>query len=446
MISGLFIYNHKGDCLISRIYRDNITRAVVDAFRVNVIHSRGDVRCPVVNIARTSYFHIKRNNMWLVAVTRSNSNAALIFEFLSKFVSLMEAYFTAFTDTNVKNNFSLIYELLDEILDFGYPQNTDAAPLKMYITQEGEKTSKSEEEQMKITSQVTGQIGWRRAGIKYRSHEIYLDVLESVSLLVSPTGGILSQSVAGVIHLKTQLSGMPECKFAMNDKLTTLPPTKDSSSDSKKAKKEPTKNPISIDDLTFHQCVKLGSFNTDRTITFVPPDGDFDLMKYRTTQDIIAPFSIFPAIQENGNILDIIVNLKANFGLPDSPTTQNGADATKIEIIIPVPTTTAKANVETNLGKAKYKPGANAIIWKIPRCSGGKSAACKIKIELLGNPADRKKWTKPPISVNFEVPFSCSGLSVRYLKISERALSYDDTAVKKWVRYVSRSGEYEIRY
>ena len=27
-----------------------------------------------------------------------------------------------------------------------------------------------------------------------------------------------------------------------------------------------------------------------------------------------------------------------------------------------------------------------------------------------------------------------------------RPRSYDDTAVLKWVRYISRSGQYEIRY
>ena len=40
MIGGLFVYNHKGEVLISRIYRDNITRQATDAFRVNVIHAR----------------------------------------------------------------------------------------------------------------------------------------------------------------------------------------------------------------------------------------------------------------------------------------------------------------------------------------------------------------------------------------------------------------------
>lgn len=49
--------------------------------------------------------------------------------------------------------------------------------------------SQSTEEQKQITSQVTGQIGWRREGIKYRRNELFLDVLESVNLLMSPQGG-----------------------------------------------------------------------------------------------------------------------------------------------------------------------------------------------------------------------------------------------------------------
>ena len=36
--------------------------------------------------------------------------------------------------------------------------------------------------------QVTGQIGWRREGIKYRRNELFLDVIEYVNLLMSPQG------------------------------------------------------------------------------------------------------------------------------------------------------------------------------------------------------------------------------------------------------------------
>jgi AP-2 complex subunit mu-1 len=158
MIGGLFIYNHKGEVLISRVYRDDIGRNAVDAFRVNVIHARQQVRSPVTNIARTSFFHIKRSNIWLAAVTKQNLNGSMVFEFLLKMCEVMQSYFGKISEENVKNNFVLIYELLDELLDFGYPQNTDTGILKTFITQQGVK-SQTKEEQSQITSQVTGQIG-----------------------------------------------------------------------------------------------------------------------------------------------------------------------------------------------------------------------------------------------------------------------------------------------
>ena len=38
-------------------------------------------------------------------------------------VTLLKSYFGGeFSEQSIKNNFVLIYELLDETLDFGYPQ------------------------------------------------------------------------------------------------------------------------------------------------------------------------------------------------------------------------------------------------------------------------------------------------------------------------------------
>jgi hypothetical protein len=38
---------------------------------------------------------------------------------------------------------------------------------------------------------------------------------------------------------------------------------------------------VEIEDIKFHQCVRLTRFENDRTISFIPPDGEFDLMSYR---------------------------------------------------------------------------------------------------------------------------------------------------------------------
>jgi len=44
----------------------------------------------VTNIARTSFFHIKRSNIWLAAVTKQNVNAEMVFEFLLKMCDVMQ--------------------------------------------------------------------------------------------------------------------------------------------------------------------------------------------------------------------------------------------------------------------------------------------------------------------------------------------------------------------
>ena len=40
-----------------------------------------------------------------------------------------------------------------------------------------------------------------------------------------------------------------------------------------------TKSSIAIDDCQFHQCVKLSKFETEHAISFIPPDGEYELMR-----------------------------------------------------------------------------------------------------------------------------------------------------------------------
>ena len=272
------------------------------------------------------------------------------------------------------------------------------------------------------------------AGIKYKKHEVYLDVVEKVNCLISPQGQPLHAFVAGAIQMKCHLSGMPQCKFGINDKLVQGAKKPDAAEEGKKGKKEKkkaSKTPIALDDLNFHQCVKLSKFDNNRSISFVPPDGEFDLVKYRTTTDVHLPFTITPMIQEykGANKMNMTVNIKGDF--------ESKYLATAVVISIPIPTTAAKVSVSSKSGKAKYKAGQNNVIWKMKTFSGGKSTSCEVSIDLL--PATGKsKWNRPPIALSFEAPFACSGLQVKYLIVAENKLGYDDSTVLKWVRYLSK--------
>jgi len=394
----------------------------------------------------------------------------MVFEFLLKIIDVMQSYFGKISEENIKNNFVLIYELLDgefcdiflwnslinyfflEILDFGYPQNSDTGVLKTFITQQGIKSA-TKEEQAQITSQVTGQIGWRREGIKYRRNELFLDVLEYVNLLMSPQGQVLSAHVAGKVVMKSFLSGMPECKFGINDKIVMEAKGGTSGggggsgggnlgrgggiSGNGEETSRSGKPVVVIDDCQFHQCVKLSKFETEHSISFIPPDGEFELMRYRTTKDISLPFRVIPLVREVGRTkMEVKVVLKSNF--------KPSLLGQKIEVKIPTPLNTSGVQLICLKGKAKYKASENAIVWKIKRMAGMKETQLSAEIELLETDT-KKKWTRPPISMNFEVPFAPSGFKVRYLKVFEPKLNYSDHDVIKWVRYIGRSGLYETR-
>ena len=72
----------------------------------------------------------------MIATTKGNINAALQMQFLYSLVTLCKSYFNGeINEDGVRKNFALIYELLDEVMDFGFPQILDPDLLKMYITQ-----------------------------------------------------------------------------------------------------------------------------------------------------------------------------------------------------------------------------------------------------------------------------------------------------------------------
>ena len=43
-------------------------------------------------------------------------------------------YFKELEEESIRDNFVIIYELLDELMDFGYPQTTDSKILQEWLT------------------------------------------------------------------------------------------------------------------------------------------------------------------------------------------------------------------------------------------------------------------------------------------------------------------------
>jgi AP-2 complex subunit mu-1 len=86
------------------------------------------------------------------------------------------------------------------------------------------------------------------------------------------------------------------------------------------------------------------------------PDGFWSL-RYRSTTNINLPFRIQPIVEEIGKTrVEYTVHVKAVFPPKLS--------ASNVVIKIPTPLNTTKVDCKVGVGKAKYVPAENVIVWK----------------------------------------------------------------------------------
>eukprot|EP01119_Soliformovum_irregulare_P019432 TRINITY_DN6146_c0_g1_i1.p1 TRINITY_DN6146_c0_g1~~TRINITY_DN6146_c0_g1_i1.p1 ORF type:complete len:277 (-),score=72.31 TRINITY_DN6146_c0_g1_i1:22-852(-) len=262
----------------------------------------------------------------------------------------------------------------------------------------------------------------RPEGISYRKNEIFLDVVEEVHLLMAANGAVLRSEVQGAIKVRCCLSGMPDIQLALDDKARF------------QSSHQVIRNPHApVEDLCFHQAVRLDRFNTDRVISLTPPDGAFELMGYRVHQNI-KPLILVESIVEShkGSRVEYVVKARSNF--------KERTTAENVIISIPVPSDVDTPQFKTSIGTVMYAPEQNLVLWTIKHFQGGKEYQMKAHFGLQTISAEEIKFR--PVSVQFRIPnFSISGIRVRYLKVEERS----GYSALTWVRYATQSGSYQIK-
>lgn len=419
VLSAIYILDMKGKVLISRNYRGDVENSVIDKF-IGLV-SEGDEDgslTPLICTQDCTYAFIKHSNLYVVATTKKNSNIAMIFVLLHKICAVMEEYFKDVEEESIRDNFVIVYELMDELVDFGYPQTTDGKILQEYITQEGHKL----EIAPKPPPAVTNAVSWRTEGVKYRKNEVFLDVIESVNLLAGASGNVLRSEIVGAIKMRVYLSGMPELRLGLNDKILFETTGRGKSKS------------VELEDVKFHQCVRLSRFENDRTISFIPPDGEFELMSYRLNTHVKPLIWIESVIERHAHSrIEYMVKAKSQF--------KRRSTANNVEIVIPVPNDADGPKFKTTIGQCRYAPEQSAVIWSIKSFPGGKEYLMRAHFGLPSVTAEDTEG-KPPIQVKFEIPyFTTSGIQVQHLKINERSCYQ----ALPWVKYFTRNGDYQLR-
>ena len=429
---------------------------------------------PVFNVDGVNFLYTKKNGIYFMATTKFNVSPSFTLDLLERIAKVFKDYCGVLTEESIRKNFVLLYELLDEMIDYGYPQSTSTETLKMYVHNEpvpveaavraaaaaggGILASRRTVSSMAVQRPIS-LLG---SGGGEKKNEIYVDILERLTVLFNSNGYVLNSTIDGCIQMKSYLHGNPGLRFALNEDLIV---GKDNAPGGGGGGYG-AGAAVVLDDCNFHECVNLDDFEGGRTLALIPPDGEFVVMNYRVTSEFRPPFRILPTLEEQSQYkVELVLRVRA-----DIPEKNHGSN---VVIRFPVPKTATTVIPEIGLDtggssgrvgggggggggpsmaasaaaasvgqSAEFDSKERQVVWVIKKFQGGTEHMLRTRITLGQPSGSTLRKELGPISATFEIPmYNVSNLQVKYLKIAETSSS----KAHRWVRYVTTSSSYVCR-
>jgi AP-3 complex subunit mu len=270
----------------------------------------------------TTAYSITQSALQLIAVTSKDAQSLAILDFLHRVVDIFEDFLgSPLLTSKIEENYEIVAQLLGEICDGGIVCNTEPNALRESVEVSSMLGKLFTQVGLPGTSPAVGSsngfasslrpsptpalgpaIPWRKANVRHTSNELYVDIVESLSVIFAPSGRPISARSNGSIAFTAKISGVP-------DLLLVLTAPGGTSSAKTAGITRTMQLPV------FHPCVRLVRWKEHPgELSFVPPDGRFMLAGYETD---LMPMSLdtdHPPSKSDRIFLPATVDLRGGLG------------------------------------------------------------------------------------------------------------------------------------
>ncbi|KAI0723502.1 clathrin adaptor mu subunit [Earliella scabrosa] len=409
-IDGLIILDNAGRAVVQSgfhsfppayplLHIDALNNALANAARQSDVDPV--IYVPGLNLETPSACcHVKRGELRYLCPVSGDVDPLYAFAFLQTFVDILREYFGHLSAETLKDNFDIVYQLLEETLDSGgHPLTTSSNALRDIVlppTLLHKVLSVAGVSGLASTSATShpfaSPIPWRKAGVRYNNNEIFFDVVETLEAIVNKNGQPAVSTVWGRVDSNCKLSGTPDLLLTFS-------------------------NARSLEDSSFHPCVRLQRWSRDRVLSFVPPDGKFKLMEYRfapATASAVAQTAVPLALRtgvtvdERGGSVDLTLS---------SRLTTRSMENVFVELYLGEGATGANC-VASHNASWTYNPRTLTLVWEL------KALAPSASYTLRGSFTSTAETPRPSraFRVRFEIPqHNFSAIKIEQLKLTGEA-------------------------
>ncbi|CAF0756732.1 unnamed protein product [Adineta ricciae] len=431
MIHSLFIINGAGDVFMEKHWKTVVGKSICDYFfeAQSKCANSEDVP-PVIATPHHYLVNIFRNNLYFVAVLTNEVAPLFVIEFLHRIMDVFEYYFGECTETSLKDNYVVVYELLDEMLDSGLPLATETnileelikrpnIILKMtkLITGDDTNVAISGEGAKNLSRGMESGITWRTGRIVHRStNEILIDIIETLDAIIDQRGTIISAEVNGVIDCCIKLSGNPDLTLSFV-------------------------NPRLLDDVSFHPCVRLKKWESERVLSFIPPDGNFRLISYHIGSQNAISIPIY--VKHN---IQFREGSSGRFELTVGPKQTMGKTLEAVVIECSMPKSVLNCTLTPTQGKCTFDPVKKILVWDIGKIESKTQAAARLP-SLRGNIVLSTGQPLPESNPVLNVRFTLNQIAISGIRVQRVDMHGEKYKPFKGVKYITtvKNGRFQIQ-
>ncbi|KAH8584622.1 clathrin coat assembly AP50 [Cryptosporidium sp. chipmunk genotype I] len=140
MISQFLVLNVRGDTIIFRDFRGekSLTESlskIQDVFYKRIKQGSND-EPTVIYFEEQIYIYLRQSGLFFVLTSYYDVSPTYIIELLYRIIKLVRDFCGTVNEDSIRRNFILVYELIDEIIDYGYPQIVSTNQLKYCVYNE----------------------------------------------------------------------------------------------------------------------------------------------------------------------------------------------------------------------------------------------------------------------------------------------------------------------
>lgn len=453
MIDSLFIIAGTGNFVVERHFRGTTPRITCEPFmeKFRSCERKEEVPAVICGNRRHVLMHIQREKMAFLAVVTQEEPPLAVFELLDRVYTVLARYLGGeVSEDTLRQNFSTVYLLLDEMIDSGLPFTTELNSLESIIAPPsaiGKVVQAVSGSSTQVLSDVppdakgqtsgamqtlttalgagghtviggaSGEVWWRRQNVVYASNEVYVDIVESVDCIVNGNGAMIAGGINGDILVNSKLSGLPEA-------LLTL------------------RNPSMLQNVSFHPCVRLHRYERDRALSFIPPDGEFTLASYwvpDTTLNLPFHFAVSVTYHAEHAKIKIEANPKLSITMQHK---QMLID--KFCVNVRMPHSITSANLACQGGNIRFEEESKVVVWHIGKLAGQENKA-EGTLNYATDPKDGSPIIPAEEKATAQLAFVIKGWAISGIRLDACDVSGTSYSPYKASRYTTTSGKMDFR-